>query len=386
MAEAQLEQKGLSAVEQIYHDRSRRARQLRDDGKKIVGYFCAYPPLEMLTASELVPYRIMGKPAEPVARADEYLESIVCSFVRSCFDVALKGDYNFLDGFVASHACDNIGKIYTIWRYNFKPQFSYFVNVPNTTSASSIKFFRAELDTFKRHLEDFTGIRLTDERLSGAIKLHNENRALMRQIYALRKPDPPLLSAVDMNKILVASQSLPVDEANRLLRDTIDDIEKRRKIPSQKAQRIMVVGSEIDDSPLFDLIENSGANVVIDDTCIGTRVYWYDVAADSDPMDSLVTRYLDKVMCPRTYRERTGTREEDLNNRFGHILSMAREFGVNGVILYILRYCDNFGFDVPDMRDYLEKAGIPVLHIEDEYLISSARLRTQVEAFLEMIG
>ncbi|HEY50073.1 MAG TPA: 2-hydroxyacyl-CoA dehydratase, partial [Dehalococcoidia bacterium] len=132
--------------------------------------------------------------------------------------------------------------------------------------------------------------------------------------------------------------------------------------------------------------EDSEANVVIDDACIGTRVYWHDVQTEGNPLDNLATRYLDRVMCPRTARERTGSREKDLDIRFGHILGLAREFRVNGVILYILRYCDNFGFDVPDLRDYMEKAGLPVLFVEDEYLISSARLKTRIEAFTEMVS
>ena len=386
MAKAGSKGKGLSTAEQIYQDRSQRARQLRNNGKKIVGYFCAYTPVEMLTAAGLVPHRIMGNPREPVVRADIYLESIVCSFVRSCFDVALRGGYDFLDGFVACHACDNIGKIYNIWRHNFKPSFSYFVNVPNTTSPASLKFFRAELGTFRERLETFAGNKLTEHRLVEAIKLHNENRVLMREIYALRKPDPPLLSAVEMNKVLVASQSIPVEESNEFLLGVIRDVRKRHNGPTRKLVRLMLVGSEIDDSPLFGLVEDSGANIVVDDACVGTRIYWHDVKTEGDPLDNLATRYLEQVKCPRTVRRQTRSREEDLGNRFGHILSMAREFGVNGVILYVLRYCDNFGFDVPDLKSYLEKAGLRVLHIEDDYLISSARLKTRVEAFIEMIG
>jgi benzoyl-CoA reductase subunit C len=385
MAKAMSEVQGLSTAEQISQARSQRARQLRDRGKKIVGYFCAYTPVEMLTAAGLVPYRIMGNPREPAVHADSYLESIMCSFVRSCFDVALRGGYDFLDGFVACHACDNIGKIYNIWRHNFKPSFSCFVNVPNTTSPASLKFFRAELATFLGRLETFSGSKLTEQRLIEAIKLHNENRSLMREIYALRKPDPPLLSAVEMNKVLVASQSIPVEESNELLHSVIRDVGKRRNGPTRKLARLMLVGSEIDDSPLFGLIEDSGANIVVDDACVGTRIYWHDVETEGDPLNNLAIRYLEKVKCPRTVRQRTRNREEDLENKFGHILGMAREFSVNGVVLYVLRYCDNFGFDVPDLRSYLEKAGLKVLHIEDEYLISSARLKTRVEAFIEMI-
>ena len=204
MIKAQLEGKGLSAVEQLYQDRSQLARELRYEGKKIMGYFCAYPPLELLTAADLVPYRILGNPRKGIVKADAYLESIMCSFVRSCFDTALSGSYEFLDGFIGGFACDNIWKIYGIWQYNLDLSFSHYLNIPNTTSPASLKFFRAELDTLKRHLEQFTDSDITDQRLSEAIKLHNENRTLIRDIYQLRKPDPPLLSAVEMNKILVS--------------------------------------------------------------------------------------------------------------------------------------------------------------------------------------
>ena len=386
MVKAQLEGKGLSAAEQIYEERSLRAKELRYEGKKIMGYFCAYPPLEMLTAADLVPYRIMGNPRQSIVKADAYLESIMCSFVRSCFDTALNGSYDFLDGFIGGFACDNIWKIYGIWQHNFNLSFSHYLNIPNTTSPASLKFFREELETLRKHLEQFTNREINNQRLLEAIKLHNENRALMRNIYMLRKPDPPLLSAVEMNKILFAAISIPVEESNQLLRDVILDLEKRNSGPPKQKARILVVGPEIDDSPLFELIEESGANVVADDICIGTRIYWQDVEIEGDPLDNLVTRYLEKVTCPRTYRERTGSREDDLNNRFGHIRDIAHDFNVNGVVLYILRYCDNFGFDVPDMKDYLEKAGLPVLHIEDDYFVNKARLKTRIEAFLEMIN
>jgi benzoyl-CoA reductase/2-hydroxyglutaryl-CoA dehydratase subunit BcrC/BadD/HgdB len=39
------------------------------------------------------------------------------------------------------------------------------------------------------------------------------------------------------------------------------------------------------------------------------------------------------------------------------------------------------------MKDYIESKGIPVLYIEDQYSQATiSRLRTRVQAFLEMIG
>ena len=47
--------KGLSRAREIYQNRSHRARELKADGKKIIGYPCVYVPLEILTAFDLVP-------------------------------------------------------------------------------------------------------------------------------------------------------------------------------------------------------------------------------------------------------------------------------------------------------------------------------------------
>ena len=64
----------------------------------------------------------------------------------------------------------------------------------------------------------------------------------------------------------------------------------------------------------------------------------------------------------------------------------AREFKVNGVILYITRYCDTFELDAPDLGDYLREAGLPVLNLENDYSVTTfGQLRTRVQTFLEMI-
>src|SRR3990172_9020375 len=92
--------RGLSRAEEIYQDRSRRARELRAQGKKVFGYLCIYPVLEMLTALDVVPYRILGDMDEPITRADACLPAMVCPFLRSVMDLGLKDKYNFLDGVV----------------------------------------------------------------------------------------------------------------------------------------------------------------------------------------------------------------------------------------------------------------------------------------------
>lgn len=378
---------GLAQVEDIYQDRGRRAKQLKAEGKKIVGYLCCFAPVEIITAAGLVPFRIVGNVEESSASADAFIEPIACSFTRSCFAVAMKNGYDFLDGYVVPHTCDNIVKLYDIWKRNVNPPYSHFINIPHTLSPASFEFFQAELVTFKKSLERFIGREITGERLGQSIQLHNENRALVRDLNELRKQEPPLLSGADMIKVMVAIVSIPVEEANELLRNVIKEVKGRGHGPLKKPARLLVYGTVEDNAAFIELVEESGANVVIDDLSFGTRSYWHDVEFTDNLLTGIATRYLAKIPCPRTYKQRTGTHQQDLENRFGYLGDFVRDFNVNGVVIYVLRYCDTHAFDVPDVKEYFQGKNIPVLDIEDEYSTSSfARLKTRIQAFLEMIG
>jgi len=382
------EANGLKLADKYYSDYGSRARELNKEGTKIMGYLCALAPVEIIAAAGFVPFRIKGDVNEPITRADTEMETIVCPLVRSCFDMALKGKYEFLDGIVIPHACDSITRSYSTISYSLGLPYSHFINIPHTTKDISREFFKAELGTFRESLARFAGKEISDESLARAIQLHNENKAKVREIYQFRKSDPPLTSGIEVTKVLVAAMGLPVGEANELLDGVIDEIKERASSPVKKSPRIMVVGAEVDDIAFIKLIEDSGANVVVDSMCVGTRDYFFDVDNGQDPLGSIADYYLRKLNCPRTYREWAGeTYEDDLEARFGDIGSFVKDFKVDGVILYLLKYCDPFGFEVPARIKYIQSLNIPVLYIEDEYSMSTiGRLRTRVQAFLEILA
>lgn len=380
---------GLARVEELYQDRAKRAKELHQKGKKIIGYVCCFPPIEMFTALDMVPFRIMGNVREPVTKADACLETILCPFIRSSFDQAMKGNYDFLDGLVMPHSCDTVVTIYDIWQYYRPHPFTHFVDTPHMVHPGSFEFFKIELQRLRKSLENYAGTELSDARLRQAIQLHNENRSLLRQIYDLRKPDPPLLSGTEVTKILVSVMSIPVKEGNELLRQVIAEVKGRRNgRPQKKAARVLVYGSEIDDIAFIKLVEDCGANVVMDDICTGTRYFWHDVELHGDPLESLGSRYLEKIPCPRTYRDPPqGGHQAEVENRFGYLKQYAKDFNANAFIFYIIRFCDTHELDVPDVRDYLQGLGYPVLHLEDDYTMTTiGQMRTRIQAFLEMIG
>ena len=383
---------GLTRAREICHDRGRRARELQAEGKKVVGYLCIYPVTEMMTALDLVPYRIFGDMREPITKADGYLPTVVCPFLRSCLDLGLKGRYDFLDGVVMAHACDVGAQLPSIWNTTVQTPCSHFIDTPHTVHKAAQQQHKELLKDFQKSLESLAGSKLSPASLVGAINAHNQQRALVRELYDLRKPDPPLVSGTETLQVMVAVMSLPVEEGSGLLREVIKEVQERRDGPPKKPARLLLWGSILDDVAIMEMIESLDANVVMDDTCVGSRAYFPDVKLTNDPLDGLAYHYLVELQCPRTFKEGThgGTKKDymtDLETRFSYLGDYAKDWKVNGAILQSVRYCDGHGYEVPGVEDYLASIGLSSIYLEHDYTEGGlAPLRTRVQAFLEMIG
>jgi len=85
----QMNRSGMAKVEQDYQQYGVRARELHKEGNRFIGYICSLVPLEIITAAGFAPFRIRGDVHDPITKADAYLETIACPFMRSCFDQSL---------------------------------------------------------------------------------------------------------------------------------------------------------------------------------------------------------------------------------------------------------------------------------------------------------
>jgi benzoyl-CoA reductase subunit C len=382
---------GLARAMEINQNRDRRVKELQQEGKKIFGYLCIYPILEMLTAFDIVPFRLFGDINEPVTKANNFLPTVVCPFLRSYLDLGLKGRYSFLDGIITSHICDVGAGVPAIWNYAIKTPYTYHVDTPHTMRESAQEYHRKLLDSLQASLEEYTGKKLDTSKLVEAIRTHNRQRALVRELYDLKKPDPPLISGAETIKVIKAVQSLPVDEGNRLLKEIIAEVKTRRDGPVKKAGRLMIWGSILDNGAMVEMIESLDANVVMDDTCVGSRPYFDDIKVTPNPLDGLASHYLNHIKCPRTfisdYYARQKDHISDLKRRYGYLGDYARDWHVNGVVLEALKYCDTHGYEVPSVKDYFQEIGLPNIYLEHDYTLGMmSPLKTRVQGFLEIIA
>jgi len=377
---------GLTLVETYYKDYGCRARTLKQAGKRIMGYISAAAPVEIINAAGFIPVRIKGDPKEAITKAYGSMETLVCPFLLNAFDQVLKGRYDYLDGIVIPHTCDSVSRTYEVWKRNFPLPYYHFLNVPHLDGAPSLEFFTQILNTFIKSLEQFTGKEISKENLAHAVLAYNELRQAMRDLYDLRRPDQPLISGVEMMKLLVAVKALPVDESTALIRQVAKEVKGRKTSSPHKPLRIMLLGDQIDDTALTEIIENTGAQVVVDDISVGSKLYYADMEATHDPVDSIAEYYLEKVSLPTFYRDKGGSYDENLELRFGYLKRFVSEFDVDALILLVYKNCDPYGFEVPATTSYIESLGKPAFYVEDEYSSSSSSsLKTRIEAFLEML-
>jgi bzd-type benzoyl-CoA reductase N subunit len=353
----------------------------KDQGGKIVGYFCSTVPEELITAAGLVPFRMRATGSTSTEESDAYYSSINCSFPRHCFNLALTGDLKFLDGVICINSCDHVRRIYDNWiRFVPDTQFVEIMSLPRKTGPDQISWYRDELGILKGKLEKQFGVEISDETLWKAIKLHNETRRLQKKLYELRKQEKPPITGAETLAVMVAGTAMPKEQYNEMLRELLDELSGSEG-PGTHRARLMIVGGILDDPAYIQVIEDQGGLVVTDSTCFGTRIMWVEVDESlSDPLEALARLYIaDRPSCPRFYGEH--------DNRAQYVIDMCRDFNCDGVIGERLMFCDSWLVEHYMLDQDLKAVGIPMLKLDREYVTSAiGQLRTRVQAFLETMG
>ena len=128
------------------------------------------------------------------------------------------------------------------------------------------------------------------------------------------------------------------------------------------------------------LIEDSGALIVTDFLCFGTRTFLDDVhlGFEQDALKRIAERVYYRISCPRMM--------DDHERRLDFMKSEIKKANVDGVILQRINNCDLHGCDNMLFLHELKDLEIPVLNLDREfYQADITRLQTRIEAFLEMI-
>jgi len=344
-------------------------------GGKVIGYLCTYAPEEIMYAANILPVRILGS-REPQSITDSHIFAMYCPFCRDCLAQGLQGRYDYLDGIMISHSCLHIRQTFYSWQLHVPVDFRYYMPMPNhLQSPRSIPYLAEELKAFKQAVEKWTGRKITEEEIEQANETYNTNRRLMRQVYETRKRQNPPLTGLEAMYMVLSSQLTDKAEHNNILSGIVPGLPERN-LNRPSGVRLMLIGSEQNDTAFVEMLEGLNSTVVIDDHCTGSRYFWNESPRGMDIYTRIATRYVQRPPCPsKDWPERT---------RIAHMKNLIQEYGVQGVILIQQKFCDPHESDLPVLRNALKAMGIPTYSLEFDMAIPVGQFKIRLEAFLEL--
>lgn len=355
-------------------------------GRKVFGTFCVYVPDEVVIAANGIVTGLCGGSEFWVPAGEEVLPKSTCPLIKASIGARLSKTCPFFriaDMYVGETTCDGKKKA---WEILGKDVPMYIMDMPQMKRAKDIDKWTDEVKDFAKTIEEFTGNKLTPEKLNNAIKIINAKRKALARIYEARKGANIPISGKDA---LLVMQIAFFDDPERcalMCNKLADELEERNKqgisVFPAGTKRIMVSGTPmaIPNWKLHHLVETSGGAIVCEETCTGTRYFEGLVDESKNTLDEQYRAIAERYMGINCACFTPNTK------RIDDIIRLAKEYNVDGVIDVNLKFCCLYDTEGKFVEEALKKAGIPVLGIETDYSDSDTeQLRTRIEAFIEML-
>jgi benzoyl-CoA reductase subunit C len=337
---------------------AQRAWKAAKPGRKVIGYLPYYAPRELVHAAGCLPIAILGGGDQlEVIHGDAYYQSYICRIPRSTIELGVSNRLDFVDGMMFPSICDVIRNLSGMWKLMFPQTPARYLDLPqNFTPDIGVPFYAQELKEVREFLEHIVGHEITDDDICTSIKLFNENRRLVREVYMLRADMPWNLPSSDVYLLMRAGLLLPVEEHNAMLVDYMK-LARQSDRPMKDNSRIVLSGAFCEQPPLnlIKSIELAGCYIVDDDFLVVNRWEKSEVATQGDPLENLSRAYItDSQSIAPKY-------EPDLKKKGQYLIDSVRENCAEGVIFAMPSFCDPALLDRPMLQSALKEAGIPYI-------------------------
>lgn len=375
-------------VSDIHGIRPAELIELQKAGGKVFGTFCVFVPDEIVVACGGAVTGLCGGSQFWVPDGEKVLPSAMCPLIKASLGAHFGKTcpyFSVADVYVGETTCDGKKKAYEILGADKQ---TYVMDMPQMKRPQDIEKWTGEIAAFAAEVERITGRTLTAEALADAIKLINEKRRALARVYEARKATNCIpfsgKDALLMTQIAFFDDPARCAEmANKLADELEQRVADGVSVFPAGTKRILVTGTPlaIPNWKLHHIIETSGAAVVCEEMCTGTRYFENLVDESATTLEgqfqALSERYM-KNNCA-CFTPNPG--------RVADIVRLAKEYQVDGVIDANLKFCTLYDVEKSSVAEALEAEGIPVLGLETDYTDNDAgQLRTRIQAFVEMLG
>ena len=148
-----------------------RMKDLKDSGKKVVGLFCSFVPLELVYAAGLIPVGLCSFSDESIPAAEAHLPKNLCPLIKASYGFAVTDTcpyFYFSDLVVGETTCDGKKKMFELLN---EIKETYVLHLPQSQQRAYAKdIWYEEIKLLKAKLEEKYGIEITDEKLREAAR------------------------------------------------------------------------------------------------------------------------------------------------------------------------------------------------------------------------
>ena len=352
-------------------------------GGKVIGTFCVFVPDEVIIAAKAISVGLCAGSQFWVPDGEKVLPKNMCPLIKAAVGAKVGGTCPYIqscDLIIGETTCDGKKKAWEILE-EYVPV--HVMDIPQMKRTKDYAMWMGELKLFIKKVEELTGNKVTVENLKKGIELVNNKRRALKRLYDFRKFTPSPISGLD---VLLISQIAFYDDPERFTTQVnllCDELQERVKTSkSEGKKRIMITGTPmaLPNWKLHHIIENLSAEVVVEETCTGTKYFENEVSLVGDTIDDMIKNLADRYLSINCacFTPNDG--------RIDDLIKYAKEYNIDGVIYSNLSFCHTYAIEYKKVAEELKKAGIPLINIETDYSTEdSGQIKTRVEAFLEMI-
>ncbi len=350
-------------------------------GRKVVGQYCIYSPLEIALAAGAIPVSLCGTKNDSIPAAESILPRSLCPLIKSSFGFALEDSCPYLaasDIVVADTTCDGKKKMYELLA-EYKP--IVLLQLPQIQDEDAHAYWQKQYAGLVVRLEREFDVSITEERLREAIALTNRLRLALKEVFDLAKERPAPLSGMEL---------LDISFRVSFMSDYGQAIELLQKIAAEirgsgngniavTAPRILLTGvpAGLGSHKVIELFERCGASIVCIDSCTCYKKVRQMIDESEPPLAALARRYLEtpcSVMSPNP-------------NRYAVLRELAKDFQADAVVDLTWQGCQTYDVESWSVKKFVrDELGLPFLQVVTDYSeTDTEQLKVRIEAFLEML-
>ncbi len=341
----------------VYENREEALKKYVSEGKKVIGTLGADVPYELVKAAGFETVPVLAREGADLPFADKYLEYAFDPMVRSQFDRVIGGEYNDLSGLVISNSTDVLIRIYLYFREMKRmekevvfPDVS-FMDWLFTKNPVFDRHNGLVIELFKKELEAFGGVPVTDEAVKKAAGINNENKQALRALDALRTNEKMQLTGTEMLIAVIAGFFMDKEEHTALIRELT---EEAKTWPEVKGTRLYYTGSVQMDTALYEMIEENGYNIVGEDHDFGGRVFDRDFDMSLPVKDALIDCYVNREF---------SSKKAFVSQRVEALDRLTEKAKAETVLFFTHVYEEAASWDYPSQKKSLEGRGLKTVEL-----------------------